>query len=181
MTELIYGMDRLEELEASKVLYLVIDWGVDVVVPTVAPTWMLRVEGERDGKVHPGECKGWRFMSISEAMFNNTNGAGRCLWMKMWKHEITYRVLAEVKFPNVLHTKFDVTYLISSAANAYRLMVLRHELPYLEQLPSKISTMEHIPFIVDMTEWMLLLKYCVLMLDLLLIALVWFHRPRESG
>ena len=156
-------MDRIEELEAAlKNAGFAIDWGADVVVPTVAPT-DVPVEGEdTETKTTLAAilAKVEAIPATIEAMLNNKLEPGD-----------TDEDVENMKLPTSIADKFpfcipfDVIYLVK-AMNASS-EVPRFELPF--KIHYQNINYEH-TFIVDMTEWDAAVKILRTMLDLLFIA-----------
>nr|DAM38130.1 MAG TPA: hypothetical protein [Inoviridae sp.] len=163
MDELSDAMDRIEELEAAlKNAGFAIDWGADVVVPTVAPT-DVPVEGEdTETKTTLAAilAKVEAIPATIEAMLNNKLEPGD-----------TDEDVENMKLPTSIADKFpfcipfDVIYLVK-AMNASS-EVPRFELPF--KIHYQNINYEH-TFIVDMTEWDTAVKILRTMLDLLFIA-----------
>ena len=163
MDELSDAMDRIEELEAAlKNAGFAIDWGVDVVVPTVSPT-DVPVEGEdTETKTTLAAilAKVEAIPATIEAMLNNKLEPGD-----------TDEDVENMKLPTSIADKFpfcipfDVIYLVK-AMNASS-EVPRFELPF--KIHYQNINYEH-TFIVDMTEWDTAVKILRTMLDLLFIA-----------
>nr|DAW85992.1 MAG TPA: hypothetical protein [Inoviridae sp.] len=163
MDELSDAMDRIEELEAAlKNAGFAIDWGVDVVVPTVAPT-DVPVEGEdTETKTTLAAilAKVDAIPATIESMLNNKLEPGD-----------TDEDVENMKLPTSIADKFpfcipfDVIYLVK-AMNASS-EVPRFELPF--KIHYQNINYEH-TFIVDMTEWDAAVKILRTMLDLLFIA-----------
>lgn len=163
MDELSDAMDRIDELEAAlKNAGFAIDWGADVVVPTVAPT-DVPVEGEdTETKTTLAAilAKVEAIPATIEAMLNNKLEPGD-----------TDEDVENMKLPTSIADKFpfcipfDVIYLVK-AMNASS-EVPRFELPF--KIHYQNINYEH-TFVVDMTEWDTAVKILRTMLDLLFIA-----------
>lgn len=163
MDELSDAMDRIDELEAAlKNAGFAIDWGADVVVPTVAPT-DVPVEGEdTETKTTLASilAKVEAIPATIEAMLNNKLEPGD-----------TDEDVENMKLPTSIADKFpfcipfDVIYLVK-AMNASS-EVPRFELPF--KIHYQNINYEH-TFVVDMTEWDTAVKILRTMLDLLFIA-----------
>ncbi len=157
------AMDRIDELEAAlKNAGFAIEWGADVVVPTVAPT-DVPIEGEdTETKTTLAAilAKVEAIPATIEAMLNNKLEPGD-----------TDEDVENMKLPTSIADKFpfcipfDVIYLVK-AMNASS-EVPRFELPF--KIHYQNINYEH-TFVVDMTEWDAAVKILRTMLDLLFIA-----------